>query len=80
METIDILKYDGIDWLAMLLSVVAVWLLGNKNKVGFLVFMTANMIWIVLGFLVLESYGIVAGNVFFLISNSRGYVNWKRVS
>ncbi len=72
----NLFNYYGLDWLAMGLSLLAVWLLGNKNKYGFLVFMAANTVWILVGILLIKSYGIVVGNLFFLVSNGRGYLNW----
>jgi len=44
------LKYYALDWLATTLSLLAVYLLGNKNKLGFIIFSAANMLWIFLGF------------------------------
>jgi hypothetical protein len=35
---IDLLKFYGLDWLAMVLSVIAMVLLGNKVKWGFTFF------------------------------------------
>jgi endonuclease/exonuclease/phosphatase (EEP) superfamily protein YafD len=74
---IDLLKYYGLDWLAMVLSVVAMVLLGNKVKWGFTFFMFANLTWILLGFFLLNSYAIVLGNVVFLITNTRGFLKWN---
>ncbi len=73
----DLLKYYGLDWIAMLLSVVAMILLGNKVKWGFTLFMLANITWILLGFLLLHSYAIVLGNIIFLITNTRGFLKWN---
>ena len=69
-------NYYGLDWLAMSLSLLAVWMLGNKNKIGFLVFVAANALWLALGLTLIHSYGIVVGNLFFLVSNARGFANW----
>lgn len=69
-------NYYGLDWLAMSLSLLAVWMLGNKSKFGFLVFVAANAIWVALGLTLIHSYGIVVGNLFFLVSNARGFANW----
>lgn len=74
---IDIFKYYGLDWIAMLLSVIAMVLLGNKVKWGFAFFMLANVTWILLGFLLLNSYAIVLGNIVFLITNTRGFIKWN---
>lgn len=71
-------NYYGLDWLAMSLSLLAVWMLGNKNKFGFLVFVAANAVWVALGLTLIHSYGIVVGNLFFLVSNARGFANWRK--
>jgi hypothetical protein len=71
------LNYYGLDWLAMALSLLALWLIGNKNRMGFAVFVLANLTWIVVGVWLMQSAGIVLGNVVFLAMNVRGYLNWK---
>ncbi len=73
----DLFKYYGLDWLAMLLSLLAMILLGNKIKWGFVLFMLANITWILLGFLLLNSYAIALGNFIFLITNTRGFLKWN---
>jgi hypothetical protein len=74
---IDLFKYYGFDWIAIMLSVIAMILLGNKIKWGFTIFMLANITWILLGFLLLNSYAIVLGNIIFLITNTRGFLKWN---
>ncbi|MEM9982286.1 MAG: PnuC protein [Bacteroidota bacterium] len=74
----DFLKYYGLDWLGMGLSLLVVYLLGNKNKYGFLVFVTANAIWIFLGFVLMSSLGIAVGNLVFLVMNLRGFFAWNK--
>lgn len=71
------LKYYALDWLAMALSLVAVVLLGNKNKFGFLSFTLANLVWIILGFFLIHSIGIALGNMVFLTMNIRGFFSWN---
>ena len=71
------MEYSALDVLAMGLSVLAVYLIGNKNRYGFLVFMFANVLWIYLGFGEINSVGIAVGNMVFLVLNLRGFVNWK---
>jgi len=74
----EIFKYYGLDWAAMVLSVIAMVLLGNKMKWGFVFFMTANITWIVLGVLLLNSWAIAIGNAIFLITNLRGFIKWNK--
>ena len=72
----NILNYYGLDWLAMSLSVLAVWMLGNKNKDGYIVFILANLMWIAISVTLIHSYGVILGNAFFVVSNTRGYIRW----
>jgi hypothetical protein len=61
----------------MALSLLAVYLLGNKNRIGFVSFVTANTLWVYLGIALIGSYGIAVGNFVFLIMNVRGFLKWK---
>jgi hypothetical protein len=72
------LKYYALDWLAMALSLLAVYLLGNKNKLGFISFSIANTVWIIVGFFLMNSLGIAIGNIVFLIMNVRGFFSWNK--
>ncbi len=79
IQDMDILlKYYGLDWLAMVSSLLAVYLMGNKNRFGFISYMLANALWIYLGVFKMQSYGITIGNIFFLAMNLRGYLKWKK--
>jgi len=73
-----LLKYYGLDWLAMASSLLAVYLIGNKNRIGFISYILANGLWIYLGIFRMQSFGISIGNMFFLIMNLRGYLKWKK--
>jgi hypothetical protein len=72
------LKYYTLDWLAMILSLVAVYLLGNKNRLGFISFSIANTVWIFLGVFLMNSLGIAIGNSVFLVMNIRGFISWNK--
>jgi len=72
------LKYYGLDWLAMASSLLAVYLIGNKNRIGFISYILANAFWIYLGVFKMQSFGISVGNVFFLMMNLRGFLKWKK--
>jgi hypothetical protein len=71
-------KYFGLDWIAMSASLFAVFLIGNKNRLGFLSYILANALWIYLGVFKMESIGISIGNIFFLMMNLRGFIKWKK--
>jgi len=70
-------KYYGLDWLSILLSIIAVIKLGNRVKWGFIAFLAANILWILIGVTLLKSYAIAVGNSVFLITNLRGYFKWS---
>ncbi len=72
------LKYYGLDWLAMATSLFAVYLIGNKNRIGFISYILANALWIYLGVFKMQSFGISVGNIFFLMMNLRGFLKWKK--
>lgn len=71
------LTYYGADWVAMALSLTAVYLLGNHIRAGFLVFALANAVWIALGLFWMDSLGIAVGNAAFLVMNLRGFRRWS---
>ena len=71
------MEYYGIDWLATVCGLTAVLLLGNKNKIGFLVFMTASTSWVIFG-LIVGSWAIVFGSTIFFFMHLRGFMKWHR--
>jgi hypothetical protein len=74
----DLFKYYGLDYVAMIMSLIAMLLLGNKVKWGFVSFMFANAAWITLGVILLHSYALIIGNTIFLITNTRGFIKWNQ--
>ncbi len=73
-------QYYFVDWIGMALSLLSVYMLGNKQRSGFLLFAFSNLIFIFLGLTWMESIGMAVGNVVFMILNIRGYVSWVRNS
>ena len=76
----NVLTHYGIDWLAMALSLYAAYLLGNKQKLGFIVFAVSNVFWILLGLVFMSSYGMAIGNFAFLLVNVRGFIHWDNAA
>jgi hypothetical protein len=68
-------QYHGIDWLAMCLTFVAIYLLGSKRRTGFVVMITGNMLWCAIGVWA-DSYAMVVANIGFLAMNVRGFAKW----
>lgn len=73
------MSYFGLDWIAILCSFGALELLGNKNRLGFGLFLIANICWIVIGH-VAGSIAIMVGNVVFFGVNLRGLLRWSKTN
>ncbi len=71
------MQFYGIDWLATVCGLTGVYLLGNKNKNGFLVFMLASLSWIAVGVFI-GSFAIIIGSSIFFIMHLRGWFNWSK--
>jgi hypothetical protein len=70
-------QYYGIDWLAMVFTFSAIWLIGNKNKVGFMVMICGNSSWILVGYLT-ESIALIIANILFVAMNVRAIIKWSK--
>ncbi len=71
------MQYYGIDWLATACGLTGVYLLGNKNKYGFLIFMMASASWVTFG-LMTGSVAVVIGSTIFFVMHFRGWLSWRR--
>lgn len=73
-----VFQYYGIDWLATGCGLLGVYLLGNKNKIGFALFMIASASWVTFGFLT-HSVAVVIGSSIFFLMHLRGLVRWTKL-
>ena len=73
----DYLQYYGVDWLAMVLTFLAIWQIGNKNKIGFMLMMCGNTSWVFVGVLT-ESVAMVIANIIFFAMNVRALLKWGK--
>ena len=73
----NLLQFYGIDWLATVLGLTGVYLLGNKNKIGFIVFMGASLSWVTFGVMT-RSVPVVIGSSIFFIMHLRGFLSWSK--
>jgi len=69
-------QYFGLDWLAMSLTFAAIYLLGNKNRAGFVIMMIGNLCWSGIG-LWAHSYAMIAANLGFFSMNVRAFLKWN---
>ena len=72
-----LLQYYGVDWLATVLTFLAIWLIGDRNKQGFYIMIAGNGCWIVLGIFT-QSIALIIANLLFASLNIRAIINWSR--
>ena len=70
------MQFYGVDWLATLAGLTGVYLLGSKNRFGFLVMMIASVSWFVVGLLI-GSWALSLGSVVFFSLHVRGWIRWQ---
>lgn len=71
-----LLKYHGIDWVAIIMTFLTLYYLGEKRRFGFVFGIVASISWLIFGILV-DSIANIIANVIFIALNLRGYLNWK---
>ncbi len=71
------LQFYGVDWIATVCGLLGVYLLGNKNKFGFVLFMTASLGWITFGTLT-GSFPVIIGSTIFFMMHLRGFWRWNK--
>ena len=73
----DYFQYYGIDWIAMVLTFLAIWQIGNKNKIGFVLMMCGNTSWVAVGYLT-GSVAMIIANIIFFSINLRAIIKWSK--
>lgn len=74
----DILfRHYATDWIAMTLTLVSLYRLGEGKRDGFVFGLLANISWGIFGALVFSVANVLANVIFFAL-NIRGYRRWKR--
>ena len=68
-------NYYGVDWIACVFTFVAIYLLGNKARAGFVIMMCGNSCWVIVGLLTHSNAMVIANAVFFAM-NLRGFMRW----
>jgi len=69
-----------MDWIALALTLLGLWLVGSKKPTGFLVGGAGNMIWILWGMIDSGSLPIILTNVAILFLNMRAWIRWRSTS
>ncbi len=71
-----IFKYHGIDWIAIIMTFLTLYYLGEKRRFGFVFGIVASISWMIFGILV-DSIANIVAKVSYIALNLRGYLNWK---
>lgn len=69
--------YEIVGIIGALFELLGVYLLGHKNKNGFLFNILGSSIWILFSLLTHSAYGLIIVCVAAGILNMKGYLNWK---
>ena len=59
------------------LSLLSLWLMGNKNKLGIVVGLANQLLWVVYA-LMLKQYGLLIGVIAYTIIHIRNLVKWSK--
>jgi len=70
------MNFYGINWLAFATLFISVWLLGNKNKNGYLFAIVSCIFWCATAMMLKET-SLFLANFFMAFLNLRGYLKWK---
>ena len=71
------MQYFGVDWIATIAGLTGVYLIGNKNKFGFLIMMIASLSWMAVGFMI-GSLALILGSAVFFSLHVRGWFKWRK--
>lgn len=76
-EFLDVTRYYGTDWAAVICTGIYLWRIGDKKRDGFLWGGAGNVFFIALNMLISSAPGVVF-NAIFLVLNLRAWVRWKQ--
>lgn len=66
-----------MDFIAAILELTAVWMIGNKNRKGFLIALLCNIVWIVVA-VKASLWGLLFTMGAFIFINIRNYKKWGK--
>ena len=70
-------QFQGIDWIATIVTCFATWKIGDKKRSGFTYMIIANLFWIAIAFMA-SSLAMFIANAVFIIINARALIVWSR--
>ena len=66
-----------MDIIACILEIIGAWMVGNRNRYGFVVFMLGNICWLLSGY-DSKLIGLIVVSIVFFGINVRNFKKWSR--
>jgi len=66
-----------LSWILSANSLISLWLVGNKNKAGFILGLVNQALWVWYA-LMLKQYGLLVGVIAYTIINYRNLKKWSK--
>jgi hypothetical protein len=66
-----------MDWILSIVSMVMLWMMGNKNKYAPFIGIIAQVLWIYYA-ISLKQYGLLVGTIGYLVIHIRNAVKWQK--
>jgi nicotinamide riboside transporter PnuC len=70
-------QYYGLDWLAMIMSLLSMYYIGNKKRIGLVFGLIAGITWVAVNILINLMPGLLL-NIILITLNIRAYIKWGR--
>ncbi len=77
MADIFALNYYGFDYIAAICAIIGMFFLGNKKRIGFVLYLVATASGVVFAILA-KSLPLIVTNIIMFIMNLRGFLLWKK--
>ena len=69
-----------MSWVAGLFELLGVWLIGNKNRYGFILNALGCILWIIIAIYVPQARGILLVAIPAIFINIRNYIKWGKIN
>ncbi len=66
-----------MDYLAGLLELIGLWLIGSRISMGFIISLVGNVGWVLYVMMMGHSYGLLLVVVPAMVVNVRNYIKWR---
>lgn len=67
-----------LDWIAGIFELLGIYIVGNKNKIGFLFAIACNILWVIYVLINKTTYGLLPVVLSAFIINIRNYRKWSK--